>query len=119
MSIEQTLERIATALEIIAGSKNNVTVTMASPTTTTVEALVLNTTATPPAKKAKKTEKPEEVKAVTKEMLAESLHQVVLTKTPVKAKEILAKFNAVQLSEIKEEDYAECHATLEAALKNG
>lgn len=108
MTIENDLSRIADALELIAGNYRGPIVS-AAPSEVS-------------AKKTKKAEKVESVGStikVTKETLADALHQVVLTKTPVVAKAILAKFNAARLSEIKEEDYAACFAALEAEVKNG
>lgn len=116
MSIEQDLNRIANALEIIAGTKSLTTVEV---TPLDLRGNVSESTAVE-KKKTKKADKPEEAKAptkalVTKEQLADALRELVLSQTPVVAKEILSKFGATRLSEIKETDYSAVYEALKNA----
>ena len=110
--IEQDIKRIADALEAIAAH-------------VTQGAVNLPVTEAPPAvdpTPKKKTTKAPAVQPETKnvditlDQVTDALREVVQKKTPAKAKEILNKYGAVKLSELKPDSYAAIYGDLKAAL---
>ena len=119
MSIENDLKRIADALEIIAGKQGNGFLAPTEEVIPTENGTVI----APKAKAAKKVEsKPVAAVAavaavaVTKEMVADVLREVVVSSNPSAGRTILTKYGVTRLSEIKEKDYEACHRDLKEVL---
>jgi hypothetical protein len=108
--LENELKRIADALEKIANIGSIGSVTIASELVTAKKEKAKKAELTPAQAIAAGP-----AQTVTKEALADALRELVLKKTPVVAKEILTKYGAARLSEIKEADYAACYADLQKA----
>lgn len=110
--IEQDLKRIADALEAIAAHVTQKENLIALPSQ------VLPTDDPAPKKKAPKTPPTpaSEAKVVDLDSVTDALREVVQKKTPAKAKEILNKYGAAKLSELKPENYAAIYGDLKAAL---
>ena len=124
MSIEQTLERIAVALEKLVGGPGAEVVPVA---------LVQTEVPAPKAKKVKAEKAAEKVeeesndifggeepkvaeKAVTEEAVREIVKKYAETETPEKAMELLKKFKVKRLRELKPEQYAEVVEVFTEAL---
>ncbi len=121
MSIENNLERIATALETIAHHLAGAEVNTAK---TDGEA---KKAAKKPAKKATKTKaetKPkDEPKKLEVSDVQDALVRVANTLSRDVARGILGEFNAKKVSDLKESEYGAvielCHTTMEEAEKEG
>lgn len=121
--IENTLERIANALERIAGLQQLPNGLVASPATELAEALA--EAPKPRARKAKAVEAeeapaapaPTPAVAITPDAIAAELRLFVTKFGTQKAKDLLTRFGANRVSEIKPEDFVPVLDALKSALK--
>lgn len=118
--IEQDLKRIADALEVIAKSlPGQPAEVVAAPDPTTKKprapkpapaaAATTEDPFAPPAAPA--------VSAKTADDVLDKLREVVQAKGTPAGKEVLAKFNATKVSEVKPEDFDKIYAHMETLLK--
>lgn len=111
MSIESALERIAAALEAIAGRAQQRSPSKESEIDITTPVLPPEPEEAPAPKKAKKV-KEEAAKDATVEDIAAALRTFVTAKGKDQAVAILKKYGAARLSEIKPGDFSKVLADL-------
>lgn len=126
MPIEQTLERIAESLNQIAMVMTHGAASVREASSQAVPTGVLPSPAAVTEKKPKATKKSEApavveapVKAITTEDVAAELRIFVGKNGKDKAVELLKKYNAVRISEVKPEDFGKLVNDMKAASANG